>query len=110
MKLKMKSLLAFAAIAVASAHAGNYIHVTGSAGHSFSDTVSVPAGTTARQFGAVYYVAPDFGNYMINNGPLGNYTQYVGQYLDVSGAVSAGNHNIYQYVSYNGYSGTQFSW
>lgn len=107
----MKKALFTAALALlvnGMAFAGVFSHTTDQNTVYFSANVSVPSAASCYQFGAAY--VDGVGSYIYNAGPLGAYTRYPGDPLNISGAISAGNYSITQYVSYSGYSGTTIAW
>lgn len=103
----MKKLLVLASLVLAPlAFAQVWVHVQDSPG-VYSATANIPSAATCQQFGAAY---GDSTNFIVNNGPLGSYTRYPGNPLNVSGPISAGNYSILQQVYGSGYSGTVINW
>jgi hypothetical protein len=100
--------LGFAFALVSTAVAGDFTHAVTSPG-SYSVQVSVPNAGTAFQYAGAN---GGYGsNYVINNGPLGNYLLHEWQSVTIQGAIAAGNYNVYQYVGWGGgFSVTHIGW
>lgn len=106
----MKALVKLGAMAVVasglltSAFAGSWAHAQTSPG-SWSGSITTTAATFVSQY------AGNCFDYIINDGPAGNYTLSPGQSLDKDANVAAGTYSVYQAVGpKGGYSCITMSW
>ncbi|HEY8993491.1 MAG TPA: hypothetical protein VIM71_02300 [Lacunisphaera sp.] len=114
MKTRIQKIIAaigLAALCLSAAYAGSFSqNVTKGTGFSgaWSGSVNVPNAGNCTQ----YLYAPNSSSFIINHGPLGNYSLWGWESLSrlYQGAIPAGNYGIYLQVDNGGSSVVGISW
>lgn len=111
MKLRLCLLLATLACLTASVRAQSQTYITYNSSDDFDTYFEMPTSGDCSQW--AQYFGGSEGSFILDNGPLGNYTLEPGfTYLDDYGAIASGYYHVqgYHYLDASGFAGVQFSW